>query len=909
MTERCGGCRIRWLLPQHRRLPVNRPVKGEVNARMTSRLIDVMSGKTDNYILPFLWVRGEEEAVIREEMARIYAAGIRAVCVEARPHPDYLGPKWWRDMDIIMEEARKRGMRVWVLDDDHFPTGHAAGRLKNAPKELRRLFIYETHIDAIGPQDHSSFFVAPMPHHPRLGGGGTLMAVVAVKRDPATGELTEETADLTSRVKNGFLHWDVPEGHWRIFSLIETEHGGDPSKSDYINYIDANSVRVLIDTVYEAFYCRYKENFGKTFAGFFSDEPGFYNDKETFDFESRLGKPDVTLPWSREMPAVLEKSFGPEYKQFLPFLWHQGGPMMRKMRYAYMDAVSLLFAKNFTAQIGDWCRARGVEYIGHILEDNNVHARLGCGAGHFFRALEGQDMSGLDVVLWQLKPGFDDVPYRGFLHEYDAEFFFYGLAKMAVSLAHADPKKKGRTVAEVFGAFGWAEGLKLMKWMTDHMLVRGVTHFVPHAFSLREFPDWDCPPHMYARGRNPQYRYYKYLNAYTNRLSHLLSGGIHVATAAVLYHAEAEWSGTCMHFHKPVKTLMKAQIDCDVLSCDMLLDRVSVQNGKLVQQNESYDCLIIPYCEALPGRVLLRILELAEQGVPVFFINGLPQATSDGQADADVLHCLSACGRIEVVQLDGLVPRLKEAGFYDIRVEGQEPHLRFYHAKYPDMDVFLFFNEHPLREIDTEAELPVAGRALLYDAYDNKLYEADGVQDGRVVRVKLNLSPMEAMVVIAGPALDGLPAEKRVASGCLYTAIDGPWLVETATAVQYPAFTPRKEIAALTDLSRDDEFASFSGTYRYTTKFHWSPEAGQLAVLDIGRAFETAEVFVNGLSAGVRISAPYRFDISGLVREGKNTLAIEVTTTLFNEVKDFMSRPAQLEPGGLLGPVKLYVLG
>lgn len=73
------------------------------------------------------------------------------------------------------------------------------------------------------------------------------------------------------------------------------------------------------------------------------------------------------------------------------------------------------------------------------------------------------------------------------------------MTKLATSLGHLDPRKRGRTFCEIFGAYGWAEGLKLMKWLTDHMLVRGVNHFVPHAFSQKEFPDWDCPPHFYAR--------------------------------------------------------------------------------------------------------------------------------------------------------------------------------------------------------------------------------------------------------------------------------------------------------------------------------------------------------------------------------------------------------------------------
>ena len=76
-------------------------------------------------------------------------------------------------------------------------------------------------------------------------------------------------------------------------------------------------------------------------------------------------------------------------------------------------------------------------------------------------------------------------------------------------------------------------------------------------------------------------------------------------------------------------------------------------------------------------------------------------------------------------------------------------------------------------------------------------------------------------------------------------------------------------------------------------------------MLDLGAVFETAEVWVNGQAAGSRICPPYRFEIESLVRLGSNTLVVEVTTTLAKQLRDVLSRFAQQEPIGLLGPVRL----
>ena len=96
---------------------------------MDKKLKDVINGDENNYLLPFYWQHGDHTHLIPKQIQRIYDSGCRAFCVESRPHPDFVGETWWRDMDVIFAEAQKRDMKVWLLDDDKFPTGHAAGMI------------------------------------------------------------------------------------------------------------------------------------------------------------------------------------------------------------------------------------------------------------------------------------------------------------------------------------------------------------------------------------------------------------------------------------------------------------------------------------------------------------------------------------------------------------------------------------------------------------------------------------------------------------------------------------------------------------------------------------------------------------------------------------------------------------
>ena len=108
---------------------------------MNEKIKKVLCGQEGNHIFPFLWLHGETEETLREYMRIINESNIAAVCVESRPHPDFCGKQWWNDMDIILDEARKRKMKVWILDDSHFPTGYANGALENKPDSLCRQSI------------------------------------------------------------------------------------------------------------------------------------------------------------------------------------------------------------------------------------------------------------------------------------------------------------------------------------------------------------------------------------------------------------------------------------------------------------------------------------------------------------------------------------------------------------------------------------------------------------------------------------------------------------------------------------------------------------------------------------------------------------------------------------------------
>lgn len=85
-----------------------------------------------------------------------------SICAGSRPHPDFAGPGWWHDLDIVLDEAKKRGMRVWILDDAHFPTGQANGLIPKQYPQLLRRYVFTQHVDVTGPIPWGSLDVGMM---------------------------------------------------------------------------------------------------------------------------------------------------------------------------------------------------------------------------------------------------------------------------------------------------------------------------------------------------------------------------------------------------------------------------------------------------------------------------------------------------------------------------------------------------------------------------------------------------------------------------------------------------------------------------------------------------------------------------------------------------------------------------
>lgn len=837
------------------------------------KITDNLTSTNQNYLFPFFWQHGESDEKIKEYIHKIYETGITNLCIESRPHPDFLGDGWWKSLDFIISEAKKLKMKLWILDDARFPTGYANGKV---PEHLKKVYLNYRRFDVTGMNPDAEIDLHLLAGMRALMGKedhskDKIVKVLMAKNDLKSKDsfVEDSLVDITHQVQNDILHVSIVDEHVSIFVLYQTNCGGEVVTKDYLNPLSKEATQILINEVYEKHYNHYKSEFNKTIVGFFSDEPRFGNVKGT---EGSIGRSEMVLPWIENMLKLMSEKIDDFTETQLIFLFLGNSEIAHQTRFHYMDLVSKMYQENFSMVIGDWCKFRNVDYVGHVIEDNNAHARLGYGAGHFFRSMAGQNMAGIDIIGGQIVPGMDYHHEAFSTGGSDGEFYHYALCKMGASLAKLDPSKNGQLMCEAFGAYGWVEGLKMMKWITDHMLSHGVNVIVPHAFNPKEFPDWDCPPHFYAHGNNPQFPYFHKWVEYTNRCTHLFSGGFQVCKVGVLYHGFAEWSGDYMPIQKVLKELQQNQIDCNVISEDYLF-QCDINQGKYTINQYDYEALIIPFAERLPEDLLNQISKLSKNNIPVYFIKELPQGYINEQC--------------KVIALNDIANEIFKLDINEFSLSEKCEKLVIYHYHQNDGEVIMFSNEEINKTICTHVEMKITDNMMIYDAYENRVYkfESEKIEDKQ--GFDLCLQPYQSLILVSGNADEVAPIKGKL--------IETIHLFKKVSAKSYDSDDFKK--------ANLNEMSHFSGEIIYEVEITLKTIN---SLLVIPQVYETVQVYVNGVDCGVKICPEYVFDLSKVALVGVNNVEIHVINTLARNQRDAMSQYIALEPLGIIGGLQIY---
>jgi hypothetical protein len=555
-------------------------------------------------IVPFWFWNGELDY---DEMAwqlrEYHAQGVRSLFIHGRMglKVPYLSDGWFDRVRFVVEEAKQVGIDTWVYDEMDWPSGTAERQVIREYPHLAQRYMELVALNVDGPL--FTFLEAQDSRYVNTGPANAIAAYGVRKEEFLHG--IEQVVDLNKHIAfENTVPWEAPAGKWVLMYFLEKEAPW------YIDTLNPESTNRFLELTHEKYKQAVGHEFGKQVPGFFTDEPAMYY--------YQVGMQNHVLPWSRQMFKIFRDRRGYDLKPYLPALYTSMGGQTAQVRFDFWQTLTEQYEETYYRRIGDWCRENGVLFTGHLLFEEwlRLHARC---EGNLFRYLRHMDVIGVDHLY----------PKIGSPEEPDQHVAL----KLASSAAHHFGS--ARLLCESMGGTYWDCTLERMKWQANWEYALGVNLFNNHGYhySIEGERKRDWPPSQFYH--HPWWRHYGHFTDYMARLSHVLSGGRHVAKVAVLYPITSIWTNFVPQhqdavsrviegdFNQLTDALLRLHYDFDYLD-EEVLATATVEDGKIKVRDEAFEVLILPPLTHIRPTTFAQIERLVNTGGSVIADTLLP---------------------------------------------------------------------------------------------------------------------------------------------------------------------------------------------------------------------------------------------------------------------------------------------
>jgi hypothetical protein len=801
-------------------------------------------------IQPFMGWNGpdakERMARIVQDLDRLAANGVFVVNLSpGRGEPKYLSPEHMNQVKFVVQEARKRGMKLWIQDEYDYPSGFAGGKVSEEYPQLTMQGL------------DADIRISVMP-------GQTLTMPTPPDTLGALAVFAQTGAVQTVPIGSGGMNWRAPApppgaaGYPKPWELVLVRHvfrssptrmsaradGTRAKDSQYalIDYLNAEATRAYMKITHETYQQAVGDEFGKTVLGFFGDEPDY----------------TCIIPWTPKLLDEFRQQKGYDVQPYLPLLF---APRMTdeawRVKADYWDVWSGLFRDTFFGVQAEWCAKNNIEYLVHLNHEEHAlrldlpedHIR---NEGDFFRDLRHPQVPGIDN-LNQL------VPYA--VHTPDGVWDVNNnFPKLASSAAHLFGKPK------VWTESGGGPGVD-GKYTLDYQLVRGINAMQVGLPGLRGGPGG-------ASALPPQA---PMLAWYTNRAGYLMAIGRPAAQVGLYYPSNSMWMGDEEADRSMTKLgwqLLEHQVDWDYFDEQSLSSVASIADGGFKNlSGQVYRAIVVPCSTVITRTGLERFQAFVKAGGKVIFVGKTPKLVVDKtflNAAKDAVPDLSFATLIE--PSGDITPRVVAAlPKPDVALESVWQRLTYTHRSWRDAEMYFFFNEGNQEQSRT-ATIAGRGQAQTWDLSTGEIHPISAATaENDSVRFQLVLGPYEAKVIVVGPLPSGVAApEPSLVSGNTLAELGGDWTLDLNGK---QVTTPLKSWEELGT-------PSFAGPATYRKQFTVSAApAGKRVFLEIADVHDYARVKVNGKELEGHAWQPYRWEVTNVVKPGSNDLEVEVRAT------------------------------
>jgi hypothetical protein len=734
--------------------------------------------------------------------------------------------------------------------------------------------------------------------------------------------------DLMDKVgAEGAIEWQSAGGPWRVYTVFRLPSGARVKRAApggagwMLNPLSGDAVR------------RYTRRFSDAFAANPGPVPrAIYHD--SYEYASN---------WSPDLLDEFARRRGYRLECRLPdLLAEKHDQQAARVKADYRETVSDLIIENYAPAWIGWAREHGMttRYQAHGSPANllDLYAQAGIPETEMFNKERDPLVS-----------------------------------KFASSAAHTAGRKLVGAEAGTWLKEHFTETLADLKDLVDELFIAGVNHVFYHGtcYSPDEaaWPGWLFYASTEMNPRNPIWRDVPALNAYIARCQAVLQAGRPGNDILLYWPIHDLWQSAAAQ--NPDGLLQKCTIHnsrdwfepfaigriarrlwrrgfCFDYVSDRQLSAARTEEGRVVLPGGSYRAIVVPPCELMPPETLTALMNLAEAGATVIFVEQLPKdvpgagnlherrerfATTLRRATAalatskgDTLQSATlGQGRVMLGPVEDALrlAAIAREPLVDL------PGLRFIRRDLDDGRYYFICNRGN-NAFDGWVPLADArGAVAIHEPLTGRLALAAARKSPGGIETFLQLEPGQSMILRSFNAdkKADLPmwTYLRPAGGSVKLA--GRWRIEfIAGGPELPPPLETDHLASWTALG-GEAAERFAGTARYTLRFD-APNASTAAwLLDLGRVCQSARVKLNGRDLGIVFTTPFRLLIDGLQPTG-NVLEVEATSVAANRIRDLDRRGVKwkyfhdanvlssnykpfdasnwpLSDAGLIGPVRL----
>lgn len=862
----------------------------------------------------------------------------------------YLSPQWVDMLSHTLHEAKRLDMGIDMANATGWPFGGPWIDVDNAAKNMVLenydlkggdtlkdviRYIQQPLVTAEGKAPSINDLVLPIAANKNL----QQLALTQVRFQMAlplqvlmaygpSGEvlnLTGKVDPLTNK-----LNWRAPNGpDWTLCAIFMGLHGkmveraASGGEGFVIDHFSPDALKIYLDKFDQAFK-------GNDVA----DIRAFFND--SYEVDDARGQSNFTPAFFEEF----KKRRGYDLLEQLPALFSKENKNNARVLCDYRETIADLLLDNFTKPWHAWANGRGA------LIRNQSHGSP-ANILDLYSAIDIPETEGNEPLRY----------------------------KFATSAAHVSGKKLASSESATWLNEHFTSSLGDVKLAIDKLLLGGVNHVFYHGISYSPpsapWPGWLFYAAVHFVPTNPQWHDFNALNEYVARCQSFLQSG-RADNDVLLYYPlfdsfmepgrnflkhydgmRPEFTGSI--FEDNAQNLLDKGYAFDYISDRQILASTALGNTIKTQGGGTYKTIVLPGCKYMPLATFAKLMKLAEGGAQIIICKNMPVNVpgldKDGTGKAALTELLnklsfvnagadvkrSTVGKGAVLTGDNLDKLLT---FAKIRRETMvENGLQYVRRNYGAGDYYFIVNKST-RKID--GWVPLSGNAASVVLFD-PMFKTCGIarlrkSAGGGTEVFLQLQPNQSCILqTSATAIKGNLYTYYKATGKTYD-IKGEWTVTfTEGGPELPATAKQTALTLWTELG-GPEVKRFSGTAKYSITFSKPLETAAAWKLDLGKVYETADVYLNGTKLATLIGPDFSYNIPPNLLKPVNTLEVSVSNLMANRISDMDRRkipyrifyntnfPARLrdnrgedglftaikwspKPSGLVGPVKLVMMG